>query len=117
MWEVQWTDQCKEWISQIDDETKEDILSHLMVLQEKGPSLGRPYVDTISESKLKNLKELRVQSKRKVIRIFFVFTKTRIGLLLAGGDKRGNKRFYDKMIPLVEKIYSEWLEQNQEKKR
>jgi hypothetical protein len=114
MWELKWTDQCKEWISYLDDNTKEDILAHLLVLEEKGPALGRPYADTIAGSKIKNLKELRVQSNRKVIRIFFVFTKTRVGLLLAGDDKRGNKRFYEKMIPTVEKIYSDWLESESE---
>lgn len=112
MWEIQWTEHCKNWISKLDESAKEDILAHLIVLKEKGPALGRPYADTIAGSKIKNLKELRVQSKRKVIRIFFVFTKSRIGLLLAGDDKRGNKRFYDQMIPLVEKIYSEWIKIN-----
>ncbi|TGM62912.1 hypothetical protein EHQ94_19845, partial [Leptospira meyeri] len=64
---------------------------------------------------IQNLKELRVQVKLKVIRIFFVFTEGRIGLLLAGGDKRGNdKRFYAQMIPMVEKIYKNWLIENEE---
>lgn len=72
-------------------------------------------MDTISGSKLNNLKELRVQSKLKVIRIFFIFTKKRIGFLLAGEDKKGNKRFYDDMIPYVEAIYLKWLKDNQEK--
>jgi len=116
MWEVKWTDQCKEWISHLDESTKEDILAHLIVLKEKGPALGRPMADTISGSKIKNLKELRIQSKQKVIRIFFVFTKMRIGLLLAGDDKRGDKRFYKKMIPYVEKIYSDWIETNSAEK-
>ena len=114
MWEIQWTEHCKVWISQLDEHTKEDILAHLIVLKEKGPALGRPYADTIAGSKIKNLKELRVQSKRKVIRIFFVFTRERIGLLLAGDDKRGNKRFYDQMIPAVEKIYFDWIKSNSE---
>lgn len=117
MWKIQWTNEFKNWISQIDEKSKEDILAHLIVLQEKGPTLGRPYADTISGSKVKNLKELRVQSNRKVIRIFFVFTKKRIGLLLAGGDKRGSKRFYDTMIPLVENIYLKWLKNNLESEK
>ncbi len=32
MWEIKWTDQCKEWISHLDENTKEDILAHLLVL-------------------------------------------------------------------------------------
>jgi len=107
MWDIQWTDECENWVLSLDNSTRKAILSHLIVLREKGPALSRPYVDTISGSKLKNLKELRVQHKNKVIRIFFVFTKKRFGLLLAGDDKKGNKRFYDQMIPKVEKIYAE----------
>ena len=112
MWEIEWTDECREWISTLDDNIREDILAHLIVLSEKGPALGRPYADTISGSKIKNLKELRVKRKKQVIRIFFVFTRDRIGLLITGGDKRGDKRFYERMIPLAEKIYDRWV-QNQ----
>lgn len=116
MWDIQWTEHCKTWISKLDEKTKENILAHLLVLKEKGPTLGRPYADTINNSKIKNLKELRIQTKQKVIRIFFVFTKSRIALLLAGDDKRGNKRFYETMIPRVEAIYSDWINSSSEEK-
>ncbi|PJZ79141.1 type II toxin-antitoxin system RelE/ParE family toxin, partial [Leptospira meyeri] len=103
------------WLQKLDSTTKEEILAHFYLLRQKGPLLGRPFADSIKGSKIQNLKELRVQVKLKVIRIFFVFTEGRIGLLLAGGDKRGNdKRFYEQMIPMVEKIYKNWLIENGE---
>ena len=114
MWEIEWTKEFKNWVFEQDENTREVILTHLILLKEKGPSLSRPFADTVKGSKLNNLKELRVQTKLKVIRIFFVFTKKRIGLLLAGEDKKGNKRFYDEMIPYVESIYSKWLKVNKE---
>ena len=70
-----------------------------------GPNLGRPYVDTIKGSKINNLKELRINSGGHIFRIFFVFDEKRDALLLIAGDKRGEKRFYKRIIPLAEKIY------------
>ncbi|TGK51725.1 type II toxin-antitoxin system RelE/ParE family toxin [Leptospira kanakyensis] len=116
MWEIESTEEIDNWLRKLDLSTKEEILAHFYLLQQKGPLLGRPFADSIQGSKIKNLKELRIQVKLKVIRIFFVFTERRIGLLLAGGDKRGNdKRFYEEMIPMVEKIYKNWLIKNGKK--
>ncbi|EKJ88320.1 hypothetical protein CLV96_3996 [Leptospira meyeri] len=115
MWEIESTKELDLWLQKLDSTTKEEILAHFYLLRQKGPLLGRPFADSIQGSKIQNLKELRVQVKLKVIRIFFVFTEGRIGLLLAGGDKRGNdKRFYEQMIPMVEKIYKNWLIENGE---
>ncbi|MCW7490850.1 type II toxin-antitoxin system RelE/ParE family toxin [Leptospira meyeri] len=115
MWEIESTKELDIWLQKLDSTTKEEILAHFYLLRQKGPLLGRPFADSIQGSKIQNLKELRVQVKLKVIRIFFVFTEGRIGLLLAGGDKRGNeKRFYEQMIPMVEKIYKNWLIENGE---
>jgi hypothetical protein len=51
-------------------------------LQEIGPLLGRPYVDTIYESKHKNMKELRIQNKQRLFRILFAFDPDRKAILL-----------------------------------
>ncbi|EMY67770.1 type II toxin-antitoxin system RelE/ParE family toxin [Leptospira vanthielii] len=115
MWEIESTKEFDLWLLKLDLNTKEEILAHFYLLRQKGPLLGRPFADSIQGSKIQNLKELRIQIKLKVIRIFFVFTEGRIGLLLTGGDKRGkDKRFYEEMIPMVEKIYNKWLIENKE---
>jgi len=56
MWIIDRTEEIAEWIKKLDEDAKEAILKSLLILQEIGPSLGRPYVDTINESKHKNMK-------------------------------------------------------------
>lgn len=109
MWEIERTDQLAEWINSLDDDAREAILKNLIILKKIGPSLGRPYVDTIKQSRHKNMKELRTQNKMRVIRIFFIFDSDRKAILLIGGDKRGDKRFYDKMIPIADDLYDDHI--------
>lgn len=109
MWEIDRTEEIAEWVLSLDDDAKEAILKNLVILRELGPSLGRPYVDTINGSRFKNMKELRVQNKKRLYRIFFIFDNKRKAILLIGGDKRGDKRFYEKMIPMADALYTRYL--------
>ncbi|EKR27810.1 type II toxin-antitoxin system RelE/ParE family toxin [Leptospira interrogans] len=109
MWKIVQSQEFGDWFKNIDTDIQVDIYAILKVLSEKGPSLGRPYVDSLKNSKINNLKELRVQSKGRPFRIAFVFDLNRNAFLLIGGNKRGDKRFYEKIIPLAEKIYKRYL--------
>ena len=109
MWTVERTEQVVEWIKKLDEDAKEAIFKSLLVLREIGPSLGRPHVDTVTRSRHKNMKELRVQNKQRLFRILFAFDYDRKAILLAGGDKRGDKRFYEKMVPLADAMFDEHL--------
>lgn len=112
MWNIERTDEIAAWTAQLDDDAKEAIYKSLLILRELGPSLGRPYVDTIEKSNHKNMKELRVQNKKRLFRLFFAFDPDRNALLLIGGDKRGDKRFYQRMIPIADEIYDRYLKEN-----
>lgn len=73
--------------------------------------LGRPDVDTLNGTKnIKNLKELRIQHKGKPYRIFFAFDPLRQAVMLCGGNKSGNKRFYETLLPIAEKEFLTYLE-------
>ena len=98
MREVIQTTEFKEWYDDLDEDAREDILSSILILQNTGPILGRPRVDTLKGSKIKNLKELRIQNKNRVFRIFFAFDPERNIILLIGGDKKGDNRFYETML-------------------
>jgi hypothetical protein len=110
MWIIDRTEEIAEWIKKLDEDAKEAILKSLLILQEIGPSLGRPYVDTINESKHKNMKELRIQNRQRLFRILFAFDPDRKAILLIGGDKRGDKRFYQKMIPIADALFDKHME-------
>lgn len=72
MWTVITTDLFNEWLEQQDEATQEKVLAALVVLQQQGPSLGRPLVDTVYDSKFTNMKELRVQHRGKPLRAFCI---------------------------------------------
>jgi hypothetical protein len=111
MWNLEWTDEFGAWVvsDALDEAAREDIRAALIVLREIGPSLGRPLADSLKGSRYPNMKELRVQSKGRPFRILFAFDPSRTAVLLVGGSKQGDKRFYDRMIPLADKLFARYL--------
>lgn len=110
MWKIETTDIFDEWFNNLDDTDRTNVLASLIVLQERGPMLARPYADTVNGSCHTNMKELRIQSKGKPIRAFFAFDPIRKGILLCAGNKTGNeKRFYDEMIPIADREFTSHL--------
>ena len=76
------------------------------MLQEYGPALGRPYVDTLKGSKHTNLKELRVQHRGQPYRILFAFDPRRNAYLILGGNKTGDDDWYADAMRRAEEIYA-----------
>ncbi|MDO4796823.1 MAG: type II toxin-antitoxin system RelE/ParE family toxin [Coriobacteriales bacterium] len=103
----------EDWLDTQDDETVALVFAALEVLRDVGPSLGRPLVDTITGSSLRNMKELRpASSGSSEVRILFAFDPTRQAVMLLAGDKSmgksGKQRWsgwYKKAIPEAERIY------------
>jgi hypothetical protein len=111
MFEIEHTDEFEEWWNDLSEKEQKDLAKDVMVLGQLGPSLGRPRVDSIKNSDFKNMKELRTQSGGSPIRTFFAFDPRRSVILLIGGDKTGDDKFYDKMIPIADKLYREHLKE------
>lgn len=109
MWSVVTVEVFDAWFMSLDEAEQVDILAHIRVLELMGPALGRPYVDTLKASTLPNLKELRIQHRGKPYRVLFIFDPQRQAVLLCGGDKTGDKRFYKRMIPLAEREFAHYL--------
>jgi hypothetical protein len=90
-----WDDECAAWRDSLPRDVLKAIATALVPLQERGPSLGRPLVDTLKGTPLRNLKELRVDTGGRAYRILFAFDPLRRAILLVGGDKSGDARWYD----------------------
>lgn len=101
------SEQVAEFLKSQPLEVQERIDMVLTVLSAEGPSLGRPLADSIANSKIRNLKELRItSSSNSAIRILYCFTKSRIALLLVAGDKAGNwTNWYIEAIESAEETY------------
>ena len=55
------------------------------------------------------MKELRVQHAGRPYRVLFAFDPKRCAILLTGGDKTGNDRWYEKFVPIADRLYEEHL--------
>ncbi|WP_386694100.1 type II toxin-antitoxin system RelE/ParE family toxin [Lonepinella sp. MS14435] len=110
-WDVIVQDDVKDWLATLDLDDANKIYSTIGMLMEHGHRLGRPYVDTLRQSKYPNMKELRIQSKLSVFRLFFIFDPLRLAIILCGGDKKGKneKLFYTTMIAKAEQLYELYL--------
>jgi hypothetical protein len=111
MWEVEYTDEFGEWWGELTDQEQDALAATIGVLQQLGPNLGRPYVDHIKTSKHSHMKELRTQAGGQPLRTFFAFDPRRVAILLIGGNKGGDDRFYDRMIPIADQLYDTYLEE------
>lgn len=78
------------------------------LLEAKGVGLGFPYSSAIEGSHVA-LRELRAQSSGRPLRVFYIFDPKRQAVLLVGGDKTNDKRFYEAMIPRAETIWQKYL--------
>lgn len=108
-WDIYQTDEVAAWIDELrhsDPNAAAHVESAVDVLSEHGP----PLVDTLTGSKLANLKELR--PRQTMIRILFAFDPWRSAILLIGGDKTGQwHAWYQQAIPQAETLYEIYLKE------
>lgn len=116
IWNVEVTDEFFEWYESLTALQQSAVLLDIGVLERIGPSLGRPLVDSLKRSKHPNMKELRTIHRRRHLRTFFAFDPRRTAILLIGGDKSGDKKFYQRMIPIADRLYDAYLAELREEK-
>lgn len=108
-WDVQLDDDFAAWFTGLEAVLRIEIIAHVNLLREHGPQLGRPYVDTVEGSAFANMKELRVQFRGDPWRILFAFDPNRAAILLVGGNKRGDKRWYKRALPNADERFRRHL--------
>lgn len=86
-------------------------MAHAGLLEQFGPSLGRPRVDTLKGSRHTNMKEIRFDADNGVWWFAFAFDPSREAIILVGGDKSGDgeKRFYRQLIQKADDRFDEHI--------
>jgi len=99
-WIVEIVDEFEPEFDALHEEVRTEILALTRLLQQFGPRLGRPRVDTLNDSRHANMKELRFSAADGEWRVAFAFDPKRKAILLVAGDKSGGsqKRFYRELI-------------------
>lgn len=109
-WEVEYTDEFEMWWDRLSESEQDDVQVSVMLLGDAGPYLGFPHTSDIKGSRHGNLRELRVQHAGRPYRVLYAFDPRRCAILLIGGDKTGQDRWYQEHVPLAERLYDEHLE-------
>lgn len=109
MWTVILGKVFEAWLQDQEVGMQEKVLADLVNLQTYGPSLSRPYADTVKGSRHNNMKELRIQYHGRPIRAFFAFDTVRQAIVLCAGDKSNDKKFYERLIRIADDEFSAHL--------
>lgn len=110
-WDVEFTDEFEQWWNSLSESEQESVAATVGLLEYLGPALGFPHSSGIKGSKHEHMRELRTQSDGHPLRTLYAFDPRRIAILLIGGDKTGNDRWYEEFVPRADKIYDAHLEQ------
>lgn len=110
VWEIELTDQAVEWLMSLEHGDREAIAASIDLLEQFGPNMGRPAVDSVKSSRHHNMKELR--SVGGNLRALFCFDPRRTAIVLIGGDKTNDwAGWYDRNVPQADALYDEYLDE------
>ncbi len=108
-WEVEYTDEFESWWRKLDEGCQEEIAAVVGLLEKLGPTLKFPHSSGIKGSRHSHMRELRIQHKADPYRVLYAFDPRRCAVLLIGGNKRGDKRWYETFVPIADQLYDELL--------
>ncbi|MEO0036262.1 MAG: hypothetical protein RLZZ501_2285 [Pseudomonadota bacterium] len=110
-WTVCFHDDFEPEFDRLPAGVQDEVLARAKVLAQLGPTLGRPFVDTLAGSKHANMKELRFDAGGGVWRVAFAFDPTRSAIVLVAGDKHGvsQGRFYKALIERADQRFDRHL--------
>jgi len=109
VWDVEVTDEFENWWGELDEEEQESVSVVVELLIKEGPMLPFPYSSDVKGAKKHDIRELRIQHQGNPYRVLYAFDPRRSALLILGGDKSGNSRWYLENVTRAEKLYDEHL--------
>lgn len=108
-WEVEFTDEFEGWWNTLTEEEQISVDATVRLLEERGSQLPFPYSSGINGSKHSHMRELRTQHEGRPYRTLYAFDPRRTAILLIGGDKTGNDLWYERTVPVADRLYDEHL--------
>lgn len=108
-YEVEYTDEFQEWWDDLDANEQGSVRAEVEQLMRFGPFLRFPHCSRIRGARHGHMRELRIQHHGRPYRVLYAFDPRRIAILLVGGDKTGDDRWYERYIPLADDLYDQHL--------
>jgi hypothetical protein len=111
--EIVVTDEFVQWWESLDEDEQISVRSLVDLLENLGVTLEFPYSTAIVQSR--KLRELRIQHAGRPYRVLYAFDPARKAVLLVGGNKTGNDRWYEEYVPWAERIFADYLRETSQK--
>jgi len=112
--EVLFTDEFESWWNDLSAEEQTRVNATVLLLEKQGATLSFPFSSKASTSQYAHMRELRIQYEGRPYRVLYAFDPNRDALLLIGGDKTGNARWYEIFVPVADRLYGEHLKELEE---
>ncbi len=109
-WDVEYTDNFGAWWQYLNEAEQESVAHTVGLLEALGPNLGHPHSSGINGSKHSHMRELRIQHQGEPYRVLYAFDPLRSAILLIGGNKTGDDRWYDRVVPVADRLYDDHLD-------
>jgi hypothetical protein len=110
-WDVEYTDEFETWWTTLTEAQQTSVAASVGLLEARGPSLGYPHSSGVNGSIHGHMRELRTQHGGRPLRTLYAFDPRRMAVLLIGGDKTGDDRWYETQVPNADQLYNEHLAQ------
>ena len=112
MVEVITTDEFVTWYGELSDAHRDSVIHAVGLLEQFGTQLPFPHSSDLKGSRFA-LRELRVKAQGAQIRVAYAFDPTRNVVLILGGAKEGDDRFYRWFVPQAEAIWEQYLKEQE----
>ena len=110
-WDVEYTNEFEAWWTELDADERESVFASVGRWRSTVHSCLIHIRRTSRAANPVKLRELRIQHDGRPFRVFYAFNPLRTGLLLIGGDKTGDDRFYERMIPIADALFKVHLDE------
>ena len=116
-WNVEYTDAFGEWWHSLAEGEQDDVAATVGLLEASGPMLRFPHSSGVESSRHSHMRELRIQHAGDPYRVLYAFDPLRSAILLIGGNKTGDDRWYEKHVPIADRLYDAHLQELREEGR
>jgi hypothetical protein len=109
--DVLYTAEFETWWNGLSEEEQVSVNAVVGLLEIVGVALGSPHSSKVFMSRHSHMRELRIQHEGHPYRVLYAFDPNRDALLLIGGDKTGNSRWYEVFVPVADRLYERHLKE------
>lgn len=109
-WDLEYTDLFGDWWDTLTVAEQTDVSSVVDLLIRHGPRLTHPYSSKVFGSRFGQMRELRIQHAGRPYRVLYAFDPGRTAILLLGGEKTGQDRWYERMVPKADALLADHLD-------